>query len=106
MIELTESATDAIRSAMTQAEGPVEGLRIMVESGGCAGNKYMMGLVAGSEPGDVVVKKDDITIFVDAQSAELLNGVTVDFTVGLEGSGFTFTNPNAASTCSCGKSFG
>ena len=26
--------------------------------------------------------------------------------VGLENSGFTFNNPNAASKCSCGKSFG
>lgn len=106
MIELTESAAAAIRTAMTEAEGPVGGLRILVESGGCAGNKYMMGLVAGGEPSDLVIKKDDLTIYVDGDSAQLLNGLVIDFTVGLQGSGFTFTNPNAASSCSCGKSFG
>jgi iron-sulfur cluster assembly protein len=32
--------------------------------------------------------------------------VTVDFLVSLDGSGFTFINPNATKSCSCGKSFG
>lgn len=106
MIELTDSAAEAIRTAITGAAGPVQGLRIMVESGGCAGHKYMMGLVAAAEPSDVVVRRDDITLFVDESSAALLDGVTVDFTIGMEGSGFTFVNPNASSSCSCGKSFG
>lgn len=106
MIELTDSAVAAIRTAISGASEPVTGLRIMVESGGCAGHKYMMGLVAEGEPSDVVVKRDDVTVFVDEQSAPLLQGTRVDFTIGLEGSGFTFSNPNAESSCSCGKSFG
>lgn len=106
MIELTQSAIEAIRSAIAGAADPVKGLRIMVESGGCAGHKYMMGLVAEAEPSDVVVEKDGVTVFVDQQSAPLLDGVKVDFTIGLQGSGFAFTNPNAATSCSCGKSFG
>jgi iron-sulfur cluster assembly protein len=66
----------------------------------------MMGLVADRQPEDVVVERDGIRVFVDPSSLELLNGATVDFAVSLEGSGFTFTNPNATSSCSCGKSFG
>lgn len=106
MIELTNSAVSAIRSAIAGSDVPVEGLRIMVEAGGCAGYKYMMGLVADREPGDVVVEKGDVRVFVDPASLQLLEGTTVDFAVSLEGSGFTFNNPNAASSCSCGKSFG
>ena len=106
MIELTNSAVGAIRSAIASSDVPVEGLRIMVEAGGCAGYKYMMGLVEGREPGDVIVEKDDVRVFVDPASLPLLEGTTVDFAVSLEGSGFTFNNPNAASACSCGKSFG
>ena len=30
----------------------------------------------------------------------------VDFVTSLENSGFVFENPNAASKCACGKSFG
>jgi iron-sulfur cluster assembly protein len=106
MIELTDSAVSAIRSAIAGSDGPVQGLRIMVEAGGCAGYKYMMGLVADRQPEDVVIEKADIRVFLDPNSVELLQGTTVDFSVSLEGSGFTFNNPNASSSCSCGKSFG
>jgi iron-sulfur cluster assembly protein len=106
MIELTDSAVNAIRSAIAGSDGPVQGLRIMVEAGGCAGYKYMMGLVSDRQPEDVVIEKADIRVFLDPSSVELLQGTTVDFSVSLEGSGFTFNNPNASSSCSCGKSFG
>lgn len=106
MIELTDSAMNAIRTAISGSADSVQGLRIMVEAGGCAGYKYMMGLVAEAQPDDVVVEKSDIKVFVDSASLELLKGVTIDFLVSLEGSGFTFNNPNASASCSCGKSFG
>jgi len=106
MIELTDGAVNAIREAISGSEGPVDGLRIMVEAGGCAGYKYMMGLVSAHEAEDVVVEKGGVRVFVDPKSAPLLQGATIDFSVSLDGSGFTFSNPNATSSCSCGKSFG
>ena len=106
MINLTDSAMDAVRTAISGATDPVGGLRIMVETGGCAGYKYMMGLVDKADPDDTVNERDGVKVFVDTQSHELLNGTTIDFVVALEGSGFTFDNPNATSSCSCGKSFG
>ncbi len=106
MIQLTESAVNAVRSAVAGAAGPVEGLRIMVEAGGCAGFQYMMGLVAEADPTDVVVEQDGVKVFVDSESVHLLQGTTVDFVIGLQQSGFSFDNPQAASSCSCGKSFG
>jgi iron-sulfur cluster assembly accessory protein len=105
MIEITESAANAIRTAIAGSSGPVQGLRLMIETGGCAGNKYMMGLVAEPLPGDVVVESGEVKVFVDAASAPLLQGVTIDFLVSADGAGFTFINPNAKSSCACGKSF-
>ncbi|MFA5952181.1 MAG: iron-sulfur cluster assembly accessory protein [Hyphomicrobium sp.] len=106
MINLTNSALSAVRSAIDGAAQPMGGLRIMVEAGGCAGYKYMMGLVNDAEPDDTVIERDGVKLFVDMKSHELLAGTTIDFVVALEGSGFTFDNPNAKSSCSCGKSFG
>ena len=105
MINLTESAVNAVRTAITGAEGPVGGLRIMVEAGGCAGFKYQMGIVNEINDEDTVIEREDVRVVVDPASHDLLNGVTIDFVVALEGSGFTFDNPNAQSSCSCGKSF-
>jgi iron-sulfur cluster assembly protein len=106
MIELTESAVNAVRSAIMAAPEPVQGLRIKVEAGGCAGLKYMMGLVAEIDPADEMVEHDGVKVFVDPESLAHINGTTVDFVIGLQGSGFTFDNPQAKNSCSCGKSFG
>ena len=56
MIQLTDSALDAVRNAIKGAAEPVGGLRIQVEAGGCAGYKYMMGLVDQAEPDDTIIE--------------------------------------------------
>ncbi len=106
MIQLTDGALSAVRSAIAGASQEVEGLRIMVEAGGCAGLKYMMGLVNEANPNDHVFERDGVKVFVEESSLAHLDGTKVDFVIGLEGSGFTFDNPQAKSSCSCGKSFG
>ena len=58
-----------------------------------------------ADAGDTVLEIADFKVFVDAQSAPLLQGVALDFIDGLEGSGFKFENPNATNSCGCGSSF-
>ena len=106
MITLTDSALNAVRNAISSAAEPVDGLRIMVEAGGCAGLKYNLGLVNEVDPDDTVIERDGVKVYVDSKSHEHLAGTTVDFVIALEGSGFTFENPNAKASCGCGKSFG
>jgi iron-sulfur cluster assembly accessory protein len=65
-----------------------------------------MGLVAATANGDVTVEASGVTVFIDPASVPHLEGTTVDFVIGMEGSGFVFDNPQARSSCSCGKSFG
>ncbi|TIX51642.1 iron-sulfur cluster assembly accessory protein [Alteraurantiacibacter aquimixticola] len=106
MIVLTDSAVKAVRQAIDQAGSATAGLRIQVDAGGCAGYQYKMGLVSEPDPDDAVIGKDEVAIYIDPVSQPLLAGTTIDFVVALEGSGFTFDNPNATNSCSCGKSFG
>ncbi len=106
MIELTDSAIEAVKTAISKADDVQAGLRIQVEAGGCAGYKYLMGLVREPNEDDAIVRFSDVAVFIDEASLPLLAGTTVDFVVALEGSGFTFENPNAENSCSCGKSFG
>lgn len=105
MIELTHTAVQALRSAIQATSTSIAGLRLAAEAGGCSGYTYRMGLVESPEPGDFTCEKAGLNIFVDSSSADLLAGTTIDFLEGLEGSGFAFDNPNAKSTCGCGKSF-
>lgn len=106
MLELTSKAGDAVQTAMVRSGKTGGGLRIMVEAGGCAGLKYMIGLDQAPRPDDHVVETSGVAVFVDPASASHLAGLQVDFVEQVEGSGFVFNNPNAAKACSCGKSFG
>ncbi|MDA9473594.1 hypothetical protein XI03_03530 [Bradyrhizobium sp. CCBAU 65884] len=105
MINLTDSAVNAIKSAISSSTHPTGGLRVLVEAGGCNGFKYKMGLAAEPKPNDTVIECDGLKVFVDNDSREHLVGTTIDFVMALESSGFTFHNPNATANCSCGKSF-
>ncbi|RDJ01947.1 HesB/IscA family protein [Rhizobium grahamii] len=106
MITLTENALTVMNSALSQAAAQVEGFRIMVETGGGAGFKYVVGLESSAREGDAVVETDGVKVFVDLGSQLHVAGMTIDFVTGLESSGFVFDNPNAGERCACGKSFG
>ena len=104
MIHLTDNAVAAIKTAIERASAQsapdapsAEGLRIMVQTGGCAGFKYMMGLEARTRDGDELVHQDGVTLFIDSESQPHLTGLTVDFVTGLESSGFVFDKYKAAS---------
>ena len=105
MLTLTERAQKAIGRFIEGSETPVEGLRISVTGGGCSGMQYGMALEPSPNSDDAVVELGSVKVFVDPQSAPLLEGVTVDFLDGIEGSGFKFDNPNATASCGCGNSF-
>lgn len=81
------------------------GIRLAVKDGGCNGYEYDIKVADAPNPNDEVVETGNLKVFVDPQSAPLLEGIVVDYVDGLLESGFKFTNPNATDTCGCGKSF-
>jgi iron-sulfur cluster assembly protein len=80
------------------------GLRIGVEGGGCSGMSYVLGFDQQKDS-DQVYFIDDIKVFMNKAHGLYLAGMQIDFQDGLNARGFTFNNPNAASTCGCGTSF-
>jgi iron-sulfur cluster assembly accessory protein len=81
------------------------GIRVGVVGGGCSGFQYSMDFENAERDGDTIVEQDGIKLYVDPMSSMYLQGVTVDYVVGLQGAGFKFNNPNARNTCGCGQSF-
>ncbi len=108
MITVTPTAAVEVRRFMEQ-EGLTDeqggGLRVSVQPGGCSGFKY--GLLIEEQPGedDVVLASEGVKVYVDPFSAQYLNGTTIDYVSSMQGSGFTFTNPNSTGGCGCGSSF-
>jgi len=106
MIQVSDSAASHLLDLLNAKDfSPEEkGLRLFVEKGGCAGMSYAMQIGAAS-PGDDVIEKNGVKVFVDRESLEYLNGCQLDYVDALNDSGFKIENPNAARSCGCGTSF-
>lgn len=107
VIKVTEKALKEIRRIQTSDPATNDGcLRVQVVGGGCSGMSYKLGFdkePAGSN--DKVFEQDGVKVIIDAKSYLFLAGTELDFSDGLNGTGFTFNNPNAKRTCGCGTSF-
>ena len=104
---LTDNAVAEVRKFMDAEAVPSEsaGLRVSVLPGGCSGFKYSLNIEERPLDDDMVHEVNSVRVFVDGFSAQYLAGVTVDYVSSMQGSGFTFSNPNASGGCGCGSSF-
>ncbi|MBS1768203.1 MAG: iron-sulfur cluster assembly accessory protein [Acidobacteria bacterium] len=106
-LNVTANAADEIKKFIAAEDDLPEtaGLRVRVVPGGCSGFQYSLNVEEESRQGDCLVDSQGIKFFVDMFSAQYLNGITIDYTTNMMGSGFTFENPNASGGCGCGTSF-
>ncbi len=105
MITLTDSAVTAVSRFIKGSETPAEGLRILINGGGCSGFQYGLRLESAPNEDDTIIECGEVKVFVDPMSATMLQGVKVDFVDNIDGAGFKFENPNATASCGCGNSF-
>ncbi|HVW96425.1 MAG TPA: iron-sulfur cluster assembly accessory protein [Mucilaginibacter sp.] len=104
-VSFTPGAVKELNKLRSQQEiGEDFGLRVGVEGGGCSGMNYVLGFDQKKE-GDQEYVIDGIKVFMHKAHGLYLVGMQIDFQDGLNARGFTFNNPNAASTCGCGSSF-
>ena len=80
-------------------------VRVGVKSGGCSGLSYELTFDKEKQEGDTIFEDNTIKIIVDKKSFLYLVGTTLEYSGGLNGTGFVFNNPNAQRTCGCGESF-
>jgi iron-sulfur cluster assembly accessory protein len=105
-ITLTSEAVAKVAELIAaEAADEVLALRVAVKSGGCSGFNYDMFFDSEFASDDVLRDFGGVKVVVDAQSADLLTGSTLEYTDSLQGAGFHITNPNATRTCGCGNSF-
>jgi iron-sulfur cluster assembly accessory protein len=105
VVKLTENAAAHIRTMQAdKAEDAGKPLRIYIEGGGCSGMQYGM-LFDEPRENDAQAEFFGVSVVVDAVSADYLKGATIDFSDALTGGGFKIVNPNAKTSCGCGKSF-
>ena len=107
MITITDKAVSEIKRLQNRDANAAEAMiRVMVTGGGCSGMSYKLGFEYGAPTAsDKIIEKDGVKVLIDTKSMLYLSGTELDFSDGLEGTGFTFKNPNAKRTCGCGSSF-
>jgi iron-sulfur cluster assembly accessory protein len=105
VVNLTENAANEIREKLaSDPQGAGKALRVYVEQGGCSGMQYGM-VFDEKRPDDLSASFFGVSVLVDPFSAGFVRGATIDFSDALTGGGFKISNPNAAQSCGCGKSF-
>jgi iron-sulfur cluster assembly protein len=107
-IFVSEKAKEKVQSLMTNAgiaNDPSYFLRVSVVGGGCSGLSYKLDFDNESKPMDQVFENNGVKVVTDLKSFLYLVNTILDFSDGLNGKGFYFSNPNASRTCGCGESF-
>ena len=107
MIKVSETAKKKVVELMTDDgfNATTDYVRVGVKSGGCSGLSYDLKFDNAQQDGDKVFEDNGVKIIVDKKSFLYLIGTTLEYSGGLNGTGFVFNNPNANRTCGCGESF-
>ena len=104
-IEITEKAADKVKQFAVEKSMEIYGLKVAVKGGGCSGLTYVLDIVEGPEPDDKVILNHGVEVYVPKKAFVFLAGTVLDFSDGLNGKGFEFSNPNEIARCGCGESF-
>jgi Fe/S biogenesis protein NfuA len=96
MIQITENALKQLQEIIAAQEGGEHCLRLAISGRGPQGFEYELSLLRLEEknPEDLRVEISGLSVFVDANSAENLQGSTLDFVQQPGGHGFKVENPN------------
>ena len=106
MLYVSDKAKEKILAfKATKEQGDDFFVRISVQGGGCSGLTYKMDFDNIAQPDDQIFEDKGIKLVTDLRSFLYLVDTTLEYSGGLNGKGFYFSNPNAARTCSCGESF-
>lgn len=105
MIKVTDTAKATAIRMMAEENKPDHFIRVGVEGGGCSGLMYQLKFDNVINEDDKEFEDNGIKVVMDKKSVLYLVGTTLDYSGGLNGKGFVFSNPNAARTCGCGESF-
>ena len=105
VITLSNSAANRVKEIIARAKDPAIGVRIGVESGGCAGMSYIMEYAKKVNPNDEIIEAKGVKVLIDQKAIMYLLGTEMDYKKEELSSTFVFKNPNETERCGCGESF-
>ena len=105
VIKLSENAAKRIKEIMSKADNTTIGVRVGVQSGGCAGMSYIMEYAKEIKPSEEIIEDKGVKVLIDPNAIMYLLGTEMDYKKEKFSSQFVFKNPNETERCGCGESF-
>jgi len=105
MFSVSTKAVEEIKKLLAEENTPESVLRVRVVPGGCSGFSYEMGFDDEIEKSDEIIEAQGVRVAIDELSYPYIEGGVLDYNDGLNGTGFSISNPNATGSCGCGQSF-
>lgn len=104
MITLTQNAVNHLTKKLSE-QSQAKGFRLGLKKAGCNGYLYVPGLAEHITESDKTFICENITVVIDKNDLNLLEGTEIDYKKDGLNSMLTFKNPNAEGECGCGESF-
>ena len=105
IIKLSDNAANRIKEIMSKADEKTIGVRIGVQSGGCAGMSYIMEYAKEPRPNEEIIEDKGVKVLIDPSAIIYLLVTEMDYKQEKFSSQFVFKNPNETERCGCGESF-
>jgi len=106
LITITAAAAAKARALAERDGRPDAALRVRVTAGGCSGFSYALTLEDAPAEGDHVAEgPGGFKVLIDAASAPIVTGSTLEFNDSMMDGGLRMVNPQAKHECACGDSF-
>jgi len=105
MFSVSTKAVNEIKKLLAEENTPDAVLRVRVVPGGCSGFSYEMGFDDEIEKSDEIIEAEGVRVAIDELSYPYIEGGVLDYNDGLNGTGFSISNPNSTGSCGCGQSF-
>lgn len=99
MVEVSAEAVNFINDLLKKNDKAGYGIRIYLAGMGCSGPQFGMAFQEKIKEGDNEQKMDGFSFYFDDETAEMLEGSTVDYIETPAGSGLIVNNPNMKSAC-------
>ena len=102
---MTPRAVEHVKNQMSKRNSAL-GFRLGITKTGCSGLAYVVDFAESVRDDDLAFPVDDeLTVFVDRKSFEVVRGTRIDFVRDGLNRLFKFENPNIKGECGCGESF-
>lgn len=103
-INLTKRAAEKFQQILKDEGKEGWGLRFGDKAAGCSGFEYTLDFAKEASADDETFESSGVNVFINKGAVSRLLGCEIDYLDGLNNAGFKITNPNAKSSCGCGKS--